>query len=125
MRPRDLALAIAGFAALVGFTPLWVSFITDTGMPAQSAWVASLTLPAMVALFVTSWVKPEMSTPVLGVFVLAGVLAIAPQLWDLSDMAAGEAPAGGLAEGLFGLAIPLMIVAFVLALGWRHMRQLQ
>jgi hypothetical protein len=125
MRPRDLALALAAFASLVAFTPLWVTFLTDTGMGAQAAWVASLTLPAMMAMFVTSWVKPEMTTPVLGVFVLAGVLAVAPELWDLAALGAGEAPAGGLSEGLFQLAVPIIVVAFVLSLGWRHMRQIQ
>ena len=122
MRPRDFLLAIAALMAVVVFAPIWITFLGNVNLGAQSTWIASLALPALLALFLTSWIRPQATTPVLGVFVLAGAMVLAPQVWSMVELGAAISPEGGLAGPLFTLAAPLLVAAFALAIGWRRMQ---
>jgi len=120
MKPTEFLLALLGLAAFAVFMPLYSEVAGSVQMSAQATWIAGLVLPATVALFVTSWIRPAMTTPVLGLFVLAGALALAPQFWELGSLASG-ATDNQMASDLMGVAAPLLFVAVVLALGWRNL----
>jgi len=54
----QLPVALLAFVAILAMIPPWMHFIGEfsAGMPTASAWIARFTFPAVVLLFVGSWV---------------------------------------------------------------------
>jgi len=122
VKPGEFVLAAVTAIGLVVFIPVWTAFVDLAGLTGQTLWVVSLLLPALVTLFAVSWIRPSMTTPVLGLFVLAAFMTgIAPQLWEIMELGAGAAPTGGLTGPVLTLLPPLLALTYVMALGWRRL----
>lgn len=120
MRPEDLPLAVLALIAMVVLVPAWLQQMESTNLRPQAAWIMRLGMPSLAILFIASWVRPSIVQPVLGVLVLAGVVALAPQFWTLTGMAAGAVAPGSLSRLAIQLALPAVILAFAASLGWRR-----
>lgn len=118
MRAEDLPLAVLALLTLVTLIPAWMHVLGSAGLTGQQAWLAGLLLPATCTLFITSWVRPSLVNPVLGGFVLAGVMVLAPQLWSLTGMAADRLADGSLAKLAVQVALPVLLVTYAAGLGW-------
>ena len=121
MNAREMALALVAFMALVAMAPVWLAYTGSADLTSQTRWMASLILPALGTLLVVSWVKPSMTRPVVGVFFLASIMAIVPQIWSMGKMAAGITPSGSASEIMFQLGAPILFIAFAAAMGWRRL----
>ncbi|MFW5949418.1 MAG: hypothetical protein ACOCSD_07470 [Halolamina sp.] len=62
MTPERLPLAIVAFLGLVAIVPAWVHFVGvyAPDMPAESAWIARFSLPAVALLFAGSWLGGDL-----------------------------------------------------------------
>lgn len=60
MRAPGMLFALLGFFGLVAVVPIWTHFIGPraTGYPVEVQFLAALTLPATVAIFIASQVSP-------------------------------------------------------------------
>lgn len=123
MRSEDFPIAILALLSIVTLVPAWLYALDASSLSGQTAWVAGLVLPAMVTLYLVSWVRPSLVGPVLGAWVLAGSLAIAPQLWTLAGLASDSLPGDSVAGLAVQVALPVLIVAYVAGLGWARARR--
>lgn len=124
MDSRKLPIAFVVFLAFVAVVPVWTYFTGEySNLRPEDSWLASLVLPAAVFLFITSWVKPELSGIVLGAFVIGGLMLLAPWWFRFIDMVSGALVDDPLAQLGLQIAIPLLIVAFVLSIGVRRLRR--
>lgn len=57
MNPYRLPIAIFGFVGLVALMPAWMWFSAEytASLPTQTAFLAQLVLPAVILLFIGSW----------------------------------------------------------------------
>lgn len=57
MTPERLPIALIAFIAFVALLPAWTWFLGEytTGLPAETAWLARFSLPAVALLFVGGW----------------------------------------------------------------------
>jgi len=62
MTPERLPLAIIAFLGLVAIVPAWMYFVGayTAEMPAESAWIARFSLPAVALLFAGSWLGGDL-----------------------------------------------------------------
>jgi hypothetical protein len=124
MDPDDLPAAILAFLALVAILPAWVHYAGAFSPPEpEQAILGTLVIPAAAALLLTGWVRPELAGAVTGVFVLVGVIVVAPWLDALTGLAGGALAGHPLAELLVRATVAVLVVFFVLSLGRRRIRQ--
>lgn len=122
MDADDLAPALLAFVAIVVVAPVWVHYVEGfSAARPEGAFLAGLTLPAAAALYVTSWVKPELASLVLGAFLLVATMLLAPWLWQFTDMAAGALGGQPMARTLVRLAVPVVLLAFLATFGVRRL----
>lgn len=64
MNAYKLPFALLAFFGLVGVVPVWVYYLDSytTQLPTEVQFLATLTLPAVVLLFLASWLQPRGST---------------------------------------------------------------
>jgi len=62
MTPERLPIAIVAFIGLVAIVPAWLHFVGvyTADMPAESAWIARFSLPAVALLFAGSWLGGDL-----------------------------------------------------------------
>lgn len=62
MTPERLPIAILAFVGVVAIVPAWIHFVGvyTADMPAESAWLARFSLPAMALLFAGSWLGGDL-----------------------------------------------------------------
>lgn len=124
MRSHQLPVALLAFLGLVAIVPAWVYFTNDyVTLRPEGTILASLVLPSTILLFLTSWIKPELTKPVLGLFVLIGIMVLAPWFFQFIDMVSGQLTDDPLAQLLIQLVVPLVILAFVAKLGFQRVRR--
>lgn len=123
MRSDELPLAILGFIAIVAVVPAWLHFSGSfsAGEPGHGL-LASLVLPAVVALFIVGWISPALTRPLMGGILALGALVLAPTWWEMADMAAGAATPNPLAQTLLRLALPVIMLAGAVSIGYARMR---
>lgn len=63
MNPYRLPVAIFGFVAIVALMPAWMWFIGEysEGLPTEVSFLSQFVLPAMVLLFIASWMGGDVS----------------------------------------------------------------
>lgn len=120
MRPHRLPVALVAFIAIVVVLPIWLA-VDLSVLSSTNAFIAALILPAMVLLFASSWIKPEMAWPITGVFVLVGIMALGPTFDEFTRLAAEAAGVSGLAAVAIQLAVPLIILAFIATMAGRRL----
>lgn len=122
MDSKKFPFVILAFLAFVAVVPAWTYFTNDyTTLRPEDGWLASLVLPAAAALFIVSWVKPELTGLVLGGFVIAALMILAPWWFRFIDMVSGQLTQDPLAQVLLELAIPIAILLFVATAGARRL----
>jgi hypothetical protein len=61
MNPFDFPFALIAFFGLVAVVPVWMFFVfrypPAQALPMEARFLATLTLPAVVALFAASWLQ--------------------------------------------------------------------
>lgn len=59
MNAFELGFALLTFFAIVAVIPAWMWFLGNytAGLPTEARFLAQLSLPALVAMFVASWVS--------------------------------------------------------------------
>jgi hypothetical protein len=122
VRTDELPVALLAFIAFVVVAPIWTRY--RSGFPAarpEDQVLAAAVLPAVVILFLTSWVKPELSRLALGGFMLFGVMVLAPWIFRFIDMLSGALVDDPLAQLALQLAVPLLVLSFLVSLGRRRM----
>jgi hypothetical protein len=123
-RTDDLPVALLGFIAIVVVAPIWLQYRSGfTAATPSGAFLASMILPAVVALYVSSWVSPELAGVVLGGFLVAGIVLLVPWLYEFADMLTGALVEDPLARTLVQLALPVVILTFLYQLGRRRLRE--
>ena len=62
MLPERLPLAVLAFVGLVAIVPAWMHFVGVYApeMPAESAWIARFSFPAVALLFAGSWLGGDL-----------------------------------------------------------------
>jgi len=65
-------------------------------------------------------VKPELSRPALGGIILFGVMVLAPWFFRFIDMVSAQLVEDPLAQLTLQLAIPLLVLSFLVSLGKRR-----
>jgi len=119
---KKFPFVILAFLAFVAVVPAWTYFTNDyTTLRPEDSWLASLVLPTAAALFIVSWVKPELTGLVLGGFVIAALMMLAPWWFRFIDMVSGQLTQDPLAQVLLELAIPIAILLFVATAGARRL----
>jgi len=121
MRAEDLPLAVLALLTIVVAVPPWLNATGSTDLGIQTSVMVGLALPAMLSLFVASWVRPSLVQPFLGGFVLIGIILLVPQLWALTGMAASRI-GGGVAQTVIQVALPVLLIMYAAGLGWRRSR---
>lgn len=122
MRTDELVMAILAFAGVVAVVPAWSHYVLGfTGARNGAFFLASLVMPAMLAMFITSWVKPELSGLVLGGSLLVGVMVMAPHWVSMIELGVSGLTEHPLARLFLRLAVPLLILSYVISLGRRRM----
>lgn len=60
MNAFQIPFALLAFLAFVAVMPPWMWFLNhySAGLSPETAFIAQLTLPAMVGLFIASWLDP-------------------------------------------------------------------
>lgn len=60
MNPFEFPVAIVGFAAFVMLMPAWMWFISNyaSNLRGDAQFLATMVLPALIVLFVVSWIQP-------------------------------------------------------------------
>lgn len=121
MRPQDLPVAIVALLGIVAVVPAWTHFTMENqALAGSDAFLAALVLPAAVLMFTASWVKPQMAETVMGLFVLVGVMVMAPWIWEAAGLAASYMTDQPLAKTALQAALPLVVLAFVATMGMRR-----
>lgn len=61
MNPLEVPLALFAFFGFVAVVPVWMWFVSNysSSLPPEATFLAQLTLPATVMLFLASWFQPE------------------------------------------------------------------
>lgn len=125
MRPKNFLIALLAALTVTAVVPAWIYWVGTVDLPIQSQWLAELLLPALGLILIASWTRPELARPIVGVFVMAGVLAMAPQIWAIGGLASNRlAGDWGMARLVVQLMVPLLTLAFVVSLGWRRISDL-
>jgi hypothetical protein len=123
VRTDELPLGLLGFIAFVALAPIWTRYLGQfAAARPEDQFLAALVLPAAAILFVTSWVKPELSGLALGGFMIVSVVLMAPWLFKFIDMLSGQMVDSPLAQTVLELAVPLLVVSFLISLGRRRLR---
>ena len=122
MRADDLTAGILVFIAFVAMAPAWTYYLGDF-IPARSEHlvIALLVLPAVVTLFITSWIAPELASLATGASLLICMIVLAPWWWQMLHMISSALVDHPLAQLMIQLSIPLLIMSFVIALGRRRL----
>lgn len=60
MSPRGMLFALLGFLGIAAVVPIWEFFIGPRvgGYPVEVQFIAALTLPAMIAIYLASQLSP-------------------------------------------------------------------
>jgi len=60
MSPYSFPLALFAFFGFVAIIPVWMWFLNDRlpGLPLEFQFIAGLVLPAMLLVFLGSWMQP-------------------------------------------------------------------
>jgi hypothetical protein len=123
MRADQLPAALLAVVAFAAMAPAWTHYLGEfSAASPEGALMAAMVLPAAAALLITSWVKPELSGQVLGLFVVVGVMVTAPWWWRASGLAASVLAANPLAQTLVQAAVPVLVLAAVASIGFRRVR---
>jgi len=126
MKTDELPIAILAFVAFVAVIPAWTFYLDlFSAQQPQDAFLAGLVIPAAAALFLTSWIKPEFSALVLGGFMLIGIILMYPWWFEMTDMISAALVDNPMAQFLLQLAIPVLVLSFLVTLGRRRIQALQ
>jgi len=124
VRVDDLPIALLAFLAFVVMSPIWVRYLQEFSAPRpEDAFLAAMVLPAAAALFVASWVSTEIARLVLGLFMLAGVMVLAPWLFSFIELLGTELTGQPLAGFILALAVPVIVLSFLVQIGKRRLVQ--
>jgi len=124
VKTDELPVALLGFMAFVVMAPIWTTYLGNFNAPRpEDGFLAALVLPAVAMLFITSWIKPEFSKLILGGFMIVGVVLLAPWWFRFIDMLSGVLTDDPLAQTVLQLAVPLLILSFLVQLGRRRLVQ--
>jgi hypothetical protein len=123
MKIDELPIALLGFVAFVVVAPAMTRYASgfEAAQP-EGQFIAGLVLPAAAMLFLTSWVKPELSGFVLGGLVLVSVVLLAPWFCELTGLVTGTLVDDPLASFVLRLAVPALVLSFLVTLGQRRIR---
>ena len=113
MIPHRLLVAVLAFIGLIVLAPMFTA-VDFTGLSLENAFLAGLVIPGIILLFITSWTRPSLAAPILGVFVLVGFVVIAPTIFNFVQIGANEFDGfGGFA---IQLAIPIIIIVYIVTM---------
>lgn len=62
MNPYRLPMALIAFIGIVAVVPAWMWFVAEYSaqLPTETAWLAAFSLPAIVMLFLVSWLGGDL-----------------------------------------------------------------
>lgn len=121
MRSYMLPIAIVTFLGFVAIAPAWVYFTGDyQSLPTEDYMFMNMVLPAIIFMYIASWIKPEFARPVLGLFMLLAFIVLIPWLYQFVGMGATELGANPIAATGLGLAIPAILLSYIIMLGYRR-----
>ncbi len=113
MIPHRILIAIVAFLGLIAVIPMWMT--ADLGdLSLTNQFLAGIILPAIILLYISSWVKPSLAAPIMGVFVLVGLAAIAPTLFGFVQIGVNETD--GFVQYGLRLALPVLFFVFVVTM---------
>lgn len=113
MIPHRLPIAIVALLGLIAVLPVWTA-IDLSEFTLTTTFMAGMVLPAVVILYVSSWVRPSLAAPILGLFILIGIVALLPTIFGFVQVATNMTD--GLVQLTFQLALPILLVVFILTL---------
>ena len=113
MIPHRLIIALLPFVALAALIPMW-SVVDPSDLAMTPRFMAGMVLPAVLLIYGASWVRPSLTAPIMGVFLLIGLAVLAPTFWGFITIVSNETD--GFVQLTAQLVVPVIVFAAVATL---------